>query len=60
MTRAFPNDFDAGMSLHNWYMGQAITGLCASHGIHHFNNEDGIKEIVKMAKAIADEAVKDD
>ena len=60
--RAFPELCDsgyalAGMTMRQWYKGQAIIGLTSKYNI---NTSEGFQTVIEAAARIADLAIKED
>lgn len=56
--KAFPSPSNIGMSLYDYYVGQAISGLMANPNFNFYEEKNFIKEIVGVAHKVAEESIK--
>ena len=56
--KAFPGTKENGMSLYDYYVGQAISGLMANPNFNFYEEKNFIKEIVGVAHKVAEESIK--
>lgn len=56
--KAFPGTKENGMTLYDYYVGQAIQGLTANPNFNPYEDMTFVPQIVGIAHKVAEEAIK--